>query len=166
VGRRRVTSRRSTDVRQRNQGRRRAPFRRRKRLRAAGFGGNRAGDLRAPHLQPGLVGHRLQRPRRQVRSGIRGPIRRDDQSGSGHPHRRVQPQHVGGLHDRVVRRSAPHAGSGAHRRAPARVAAGHGWHRPARQRRVDIGRRTLHLFPPRRRGEPAAHLCPSRCRQY
>ena len=144
------------------------------RLRPRGFRGDRAGDLRLPHPHPGLVRHRLQRPGRQVRSGLRRPRRRHRQAGRGFPHRRVQPQHVGCGDARRLRRRTADRDPAAHRRPAAGLATGPRPRRPAGHRRSGVvravptrtsrGRRRHHsaddLHPPRRR----QHRLPGQCR--
>ena len=123
----------------------------------AGLRGDRAIDLRVPHPHPWLVRHRLQRPGRQVRAGVRGPRRRHGPAGRGRPHRRVQQEHLGCGDARQLRPRAADADPVTHRRTAARLAARPRPRRPEGHSRFGVRRWFVHPLP---RGAP-----PRRCRR-
>ena len=96
VAGRRVDPPRSPEVQRRRALRRRAPHRRLEQLHARAVGGDRARHRGLPREGQRLERHRLQLSRRQVRPGVRGPLRRHRQGRD----RRAR----GGLQHRLGRR--------------------------------------------------------------
>ncbi len=130
--------------------RRRPPHRRLERLHGGGVGGDRPRDPRLPRQGQRLERHRLQLPRRQVRQGLRGPLRRHRPE----RHRGAR----GGVQHRLRRRRrarrvqlARGRGEGAGgARAGARVAARPRPCRAGHDRLVRLGRQRVASRPARR----------------
>jgi len=162
MGRRRVPPQRLRWLRGDDQGRVRAPHHRRIRLHQRRGARPDPVDLRLPHPDARLVGHRLQLPRRPLRTPVRRPLERHGPAGDRRPHRRLQHQHRrGGRPGRPRDKHGPGRCHDRLRAAPGLEA------RPARSR--PLGPRHPHLgrwrrqpLPGRPGGRVQRHLRPPR----
>ncbi len=112
VGRGRVDPRQRAEVQLHDQGRLRAPHRRRQRLLRGRGAEDPARHLRLPRQGQRLVGHRLQLPGRPVRPALGGPVRRDDPCRRRRPHRWLQRRQLRGVGARQLRQGRGARGDG------------------------------------------------------
>ena len=103
VGRRRADAGQELAALLRGARRLRAPHGQRQRLHPGRGAGDHPQHLRVPHQEPRLVRHRLQLPRRPVRSDLGGPVRRHRPPGRRRAHAQLQRLRLRDVGDRQLR---------------------------------------------------------------
>ncbi|CCW11930.1 hypothetical protein EBESD8_24740 [Rhodococcus aetherivorans] len=166
VGRRRVHPLPGRHLRRRARRRHRAPHRRQQRLLQGRIGGDRAGHLRLPRPDPGLVRRRLQRARRPLRPDLRGPRRRPGQARAGRARRRLQREHRRHRDDGRLLQRRTAEGHGRRGGPLPRLAARQGRSRPQGRDHHVLGGHVVHPVPAGRGRGPADHLRAPRRRQH